>query len=81
MLGHRERPYNYPLFFVRETVFSRFSMQSFRIVEVVDSMRRTSRLLSPVSHFLFTPSLHDFCLTASVSLTSKKERLFCCLTY
>lgn len=33
MLGHRERPYNYPLFFVKETVFSRFSMQSFRSVE------------------------------------------------
>lgn len=33
MLGHRERPYNCPLFFVKETVFSRFSTQSFRIVE------------------------------------------------
>ena len=33
MLGHRERPYNCPLFFVKETVFSRFSTQSFLIVE------------------------------------------------
>ena len=73
MLGHRERPYNYALFFVKETVFSRFSIQSFRNVEWWTLCARPSRLLSLVSHFLFTPSLHYFCLTTPVSLTFEKR--------
>lgn len=79
MLGHRARPYSHPLFFVKETVFSRFQCS---LLVTLNGGLYAENFASPLPYLTlsFYASLHDFCLTAPAILTFEETRVFCSLT-